>query len=739
MGYPIKPNNSLTRLEQRVTDLEDEVLDIQGSDVESVFGRNGVVTAQSGDYNTSQVTESGNLYFTNERVDDRVADLVQNGTGISWTYDDTANTLTGNVSITQYTDELAQDAVGGALTDSSTVDLTYNDGAGTITASVIEAGLTLSNIGGSVTDAQVPDTITLSNITQITTRPHSSLTSLTSGDDHTQYALLAGRSGGQVLYGGPGADTLTLAGSSSTASVVSIDDTLLAPVSGTGGVITPLSTKMATFSPSVSPSALTDTTDGVGIVKSGDVSLAVKNYSSGAEGFFGTRSGGFFVGTVSSNALAFMVNNSEKMTLTAAGNLGINTNSPTSGIDLRNSLSFKQVTDSTTSYTALDTDAIILMTNSAARTVNLPAASTRTGRIYIIVDGAGTATSAPVTLDPNSTELINGGATFDIDRNNASAMIYCDGTGWRVIAAPGTFGGGTMTSVTAGTGLTGGTITTTGTIAIDSTVATLTGSQTLTNKTLTAPVISTISNTGTLTLPTSTDTLVGRATTDTLTNKTLTSPALQGLLDGWIAANETWTYASATTFTIAGVDRTSLFRVGDKIKLTQTTVKYFYVTAVSFSTNTTVTVTGGTDYTLANAAITSPYYSKDATPNGFPDWFSWTPTLSASGSMTWTSTSVGEARFKMTGKLVSFGIQASGTTGGTASNGLIFTLPITVAAQAITDALAMSGRVQDGGSSLASFAFLSGSSTVTARKVDSSNYGLGATRVLAVTGFYEAA
>lgn len=46
-------------------------------------------------------------------------------------------------------------------------------------------------------------------------------------------------------------------------------------------------------------------------------------------------------------------------------------------------------------------------------------------------------------------------------------------------------------------------------------------SQTLTNKTLTAPVIATISNTGTLTLPTSTDTLVGRATTDTLTNKTI--------------------------------------------------------------------------------------------------------------------------------------------------------------------------------------------------------------------------
>ena len=50
---------------------------------------------------------------------------------------------------------------------------------------------------------------------------------------------------------------------------------------------------------------------------------------------------------------------------------------------------------------------------------------------------------------------------------------------------------GSVTSVTAGTGLSGGTITTTGTIAIDSTVATLTGTQTLTNKTLTSPTINT--------------------------------------------------------------------------------------------------------------------------------------------------------------------------------------------------------------------------------------------------------
>lgn len=45
--------------------------------------------------------------------------------------------------------------------------------------------------------------------------------------------------------------------------------------------------------------------------------------------------------------------------------------------------------------------------------------------------------------------------------------------------------------------------------------------QTLTNKTLTNPVIASISNTGTVTLPTSTTTLVGIDTTDTLINKTI--------------------------------------------------------------------------------------------------------------------------------------------------------------------------------------------------------------------------
>ena len=93
-------------------------------------------------------------------------------------------------------------------------------------------------------------------------------------------------------------------------------------------------------------------------------------------------------------------------------------------------------------------------------------------------------------------------------------------------------------TLTGGTGLDTSATGQTVTIAIDSTVATLTGTQTLTNKTLTAPVISTISNTGTVTLPTATDTLVGRDTSDTLTNKTLTSAVLNTAVSGTAVLDE---------------------------------------------------------------------------------------------------------------------------------------------------------------------------------------------------------
>jgi hypothetical protein len=88
------------------------------------------------------------------------------------------------------------------------------------------------------------------------------------------------------------------------------------------------------------------------------------------------------------------------------------------------------------------------------------------------------------------------------------------------------------------------------TAGVDASVS-LTGTQTLTNKTLTTPVIASISNSGTVTIPTGTDTLVGRATTDILTNKTLTSPAINTatVTSAILVAPEERTTVSATAAT----------------------------------------------------------------------------------------------------------------------------------------------------------------------------------------------
>ena len=52
---------------------------------------------------------STNLYYSNEKVDDRISALVQNGTGLSWTYNDALNTFTPTVSLSSFdTDNLSE-------------------------------------------------------------------------------------------------------------------------------------------------------------------------------------------------------------------------------------------------------------------------------------------------------------------------------------------------------------------------------------------------------------------------------------------------------------------------------------------------------------------------------------------------------------------------------------------------------------------------------------------------------
>ena len=85
---------------------------------------------------TTSLAEGTNLYYTDERVDDRVSSLLVAGTGIALTYDDGANTLTVDAAIPSLTTTI--ETVAGttytvALGDVSKYKETTNAAAVTIT------------------------------------------------------------------------------------------------------------------------------------------------------------------------------------------------------------------------------------------------------------------------------------------------------------------------------------------------------------------------------------------------------------------------------------------------------------------------------------------------------------------------------------------------------------------------------------------------------------------------------
>ncbi len=151
--------------------------DINTDAVTSVFGRTGAVIAVSGDYNTSQVTENTNLYFTNARARTAIS-LTTSGTNGSATY----NNTTGVLNVPQYADQFTGTVTsvnlisgprinvdGGPITTNGSITVTHGlaDGADFVTAEefrdrVLSDGGTFEALGevaiaiGSLSDTVSP-------------------------------------------------------------------------------------------------------------------------------------------------------------------------------------------------------------------------------------------------------------------------------------------------------------------------------------------------------------------------------------------------------------------------------------------------------------------------------------------------------------------------------------------------------------------------------------------------------
>lgn len=119
-------------------------------------------------------------------------------------------------------------------------------------------------------------------------------------------------------------------------------------------------------------------------------------------------------------------------------------------------------------------------------------------------------------------------------------------------------------------------------------------------------------------------------------------------------------------------------------------------------------------------------------PCFWTDWLTWTPALSGGGSMTYTSTTVDLAVYRILLNQADYEIKCHGTTGGSASNSLVATLPFAASSGAV--GAAQGGHVSDSANRGAIISI--GTNGINFSRYDDANFGLGSDRYIASVGKY---
>ena len=482
------------------------------------------------------------------------------GTSLSSTDSSTINineglTVEGNLIVTG--------SITGTIANTSLTNSSFTLADDTSSTTTISLGETLKIAGGSGVDTLISgDTLTISlESTVVTETSSDTLTNKTiSGSDNTITNI-----GNSSLTN----SSITLSDDTSSTTTINLGETL--KISGTSNEI-----ETAISGDTITIGLPSNVTIGNNLIVTGDLTVN------------GTTT------TINSTTLTVDDKNIELASVATPTDV----TADGAGITIKGTtdktFSWLDATDSFTSSEHIDlasTKVFKINNSTVLSSTEVLGKSVPSGTIVGTSDSQTLTTKTISGSDNTITNIANSSLT------NSSFTIVDDSSTTSTISLGEALllaGGTGITSVISGDSIT---------FNIDNTVVTLSDTQTLTNKTLTTPIISSISNSGTITLPTSTDTLVGRATTDTLTNKSINlsnntitgtialfNTALSDADFATLAGSETLTNKTLTTPIISSISNTG---------------------TLTLPTSTDTLIGRATTDTLTNKTFTSPKINED--------------------------------------------------------------------------------------------------------------------------------